>query len=157
LIQVVGILFGYMFCLYRVAFRCGAVRAKYGRLDLVRERIADGIPLRRFADRALDLQVVDLAAVALPAELARPRVRTTERGLSEPFPGCFGGTYYITATSATPSFSAPTKPLARPLNPIFKKYPLSLQVTTKRDWRLAVAALPARQRRATSAANWSAH
>jgi hypothetical protein len=70
LIQVVRILFGYLFCLYCVAFRWGAVRAKYGRLDLVRERIADGIPLRRFTDRALDLRVADLASVALPAELA---------------------------------------------------------------------------------------
>jgi hypothetical protein len=62
-------LLGYLFCLYCVAFRWGAVRAKYGRLDLVRERIADGITLRRLTDRALDLRVADLASVALPAEL----------------------------------------------------------------------------------------
>jgi hypothetical protein len=77
----------------------GCRPSKVWRPDLVRERIADGVPLRRFTDRALDLRVADLASVALPAELAHGS-RTAERGVSEPFPGCFGETYYITATSA---------------------------------------------------------
>jgi hypothetical protein len=34
-IQIVGIFFGYLFCLYSIAFRWGAIRAKYGRLDLI--------------------------------------------------------------------------------------------------------------------------
>jgi hypothetical protein len=53
--------------LRRVSMGCRP--RKVWRLDLVRERIADGITLRRFTDRALDLRVADLASVALPAEL----------------------------------------------------------------------------------------